>query len=216
MNDANRPMLKTAITLVTVVALVICVTTVQKVFSSDHGSSTEFSLLQRAESILEQSVGLGERSGGDTQAALPSRLQIPSINVNAAVQYIGINGRGNIGIPTNYKDVGWYMYGPTPGSSGNSIVVGHVDNALGLKGVFANLKHLKKGDQITVRDKDGVVHTFKVTGTAQVRHNSTVPELFASSRKSRLILITCDGNWIRELQTYSSRLVVFSELVSST
>jgi len=38
-------------------------------------------------------------------------------------------------------------------------------------------------------------------------------EIFGPTDKKRLNLITCNGEWIQSLKTYSDRLVVFTEQI---
>lgn len=150
----------------------------------------------------------------DEQIGLPARLRIPSIEVDAAVQHVGINAKGNMATPSNFKDVAWYKYGPAPGASGSAVVAGHLDNGLGRPAVFWRLRDLQAGDTIEVTGEDGVIRRFVVTG-AQIYPYKNVPtgEIFDPSGNARLALITCAGTWIPKEKTYDQRLVVFAEPV---
>jgi len=145
---------------------------------------------------------------------LPARLVIPTINVDADVQHVGIAKSGNMAVPTNFYDVGWYKYGTVPGDMGSAVVAGHVDNALSLPGVFKNLHKLKKGDLVHVIANDGKRHTFKVTDLDYYDYDNAPSELiFNQQGAKRLKLITCVGNWIQSEKTYDKRLVVTAEMV---
>jgi LPXTG-site transpeptidase (sortase) family protein len=143
----------------------------------------------------------------------PDRLIINKIGINAYIQYVGIARSGNIAVPTNFQDVGWYKLGPKPGEKGNAIISGHLDNALGRPGVFYNLKTLAIGDTIKVQNSDGKIIQFKVTKKESYAYTDNASEIFREDGKSRLVLITCSGKWIQSEKSYDSRLVVFAELI---
>ncbi len=144
----------------------------------------------------------------------PIRVRIPALDIDAAVQEVGVNVKGNMATPSNFTDVGWYKYGTPPGIRGSAVVAGHVDNGLGLAGVFKKLNSIKVGDTIFVEKKDGTEVRFRVA-EIQTYPYTDVPRdiLFSRSDMPRLNLITCDGAWVRDAKTYDQRLVVYSELV---
>lgn len=145
----------------------------------------------------------------------PARLLIPSLAVDAEVQHVGVTENGNMATPSNFKDVGWYKHGVTPGGSGSAVIAGHVDNGLGLAGVFNNLADLEEGDDIYVRRPDGSEVHFVVTGKRAYPYDDVpVDVLFNPVGSVRLNLITCDGEWLAEDKTYDQRLVVFAKLAS--
>lgn len=143
----------------------------------------------------------------------PVRLIIPSIGVNANVQQVGINAKGNMGVPNNFTDVAWYKLGPSPGQRGSAVIDGHVDNGLGLPGVFKNLASVKVGDDLEVQTKEGSLLHFTVEKTQTYPYQSVpVQAIFGPSDAARLNLITCDGAWVAGQKTYDHRLVVFARL----
>ena len=146
----------------------------------------------------------------------PQRLRIPAIDVDAAVQYVGVNAAGNMAAPSNFKDVAWYKYGPVPGASGSSVIAGHLNNGLGLDGVFADLKNLEAGDEIMVTREDGSEARFVVTEKRVYPYDEVPGDIvFNPAGPARLNLITCAGKWIKNLKTYNERLIVFAELADS-
>jgi LPXTG-site transpeptidase (sortase) family protein len=146
--------------------------------------------------------------------AKPSRLLIPSIKVNAAVQYVGVKADGSMGTPAGFKDVAWYKYGPIPGQTGSAVMDGHVDNALALDGVFKHLEDVKVGDDVYVVSKDGTKLHFKVIKT-EIYNTKDSPnqKIFADTSGKYLNLITCTGTWVKSDKSYDQRLVVYTELV---
>ena len=146
----------------------------------------------------------------------PVRLQIPSLHIDALVQHVGITKTGNMGIPSNFTDVAWYKYGPTPGQLGSAVIDGHVDNGLGLPGVFKKLGDLLPGDDVYVISQDGQRLHFVVKDLQSYIYNQAPNEfIFNRKDRARLNLITCEGTWLKAGRTYDRRLVVYTELVSS-
>ncbi len=145
-------------------------------------------------------------------SSTPVRFSIPTIGVDTNVQLVGITKSGNMGVPDNFTDVGWYRLGFAPGILGNSVIAGHLDNAKGTPGVFENLSKLHIGDEVYVLNKAGEKLQFKVIGLALYGYNDTAPlqMIFGSSTEAHLNIITCDGVWDKVKKVYDKRLVVFT------
>ena len=143
----------------------------------------------------------------------PVRFRVPALGIDTRVQHVGVNAKGNMAVPNNFTDVGWYKYGTPPGFLGSAVIAGHVDNGLSLPGVFKNLSELKIGDDIFVEKEDGSELRFVVT-EIQVYPYTLVPRdiLFSRTDVARLNLITCEGAWVAGERTYDQRLVVYAEL----
>jgi len=148
------------------------------------------------------------------ESAQPATLLIPTLDIEAKVQYVGVTASGNMGVPSNFRDVGWYKYGTVPGQKGSAVIDGHVDNGLGLSGVFKNLEQLKVGDSVYVLSKAGERQRFMVTDVVTYNYKE-VPgdKLFERSDSRRLNLVTCGGSWIKSEKTYDQRVVVYTVLV---
>ena len=145
----------------------------------------------------------------------PVTLRIPKININAKIQQTGVNAKGNMGVPTNYSDVAWYKHGTIPGQIGSAVIDGHVDNGLGLSGVFKNLNKLVAGDDIYVATKTGRELHFVVQSVNSYPYKSVpLDALFSRTDDARLNLITCGGTWVKSDKTYDQRFVVYTRLVS--
>lgn len=146
--------------------------------------------------------------------AMPARIKIPSITVDAKVQQVGLTATHAMGIPTNFTDVAWYKYGAVPGEAGTAVIDGHVDNGLGLAGVFKKLDQLQRGDNVTIVDKNGTEIHFKVIDIREYPYNDAPSEeIFGSTGRALLRLITCDGKWVKSAKTYDTRLVVTAEYI---
>jgi sortase (surface protein transpeptidase) len=78
--------------------------------------------------------------------------------------------------------------------------------------IFNNLAKLHPGDKIYVENQVGSTTTFIVRELRSYNQNSNSPEIFtAEDNQSHLNLITCAGTWSKSKQSYSNRLVVFSD-----
>lgn len=145
------------------------------------------------------------------QVALPSRVRIPAINVDAPIIPLGMDDNGQMHIPSNPSDVGWFAPGIIPGSTGSAVFAGHLNTAGGGHGVFWNLHTLKPSDTIAVESGSGQTLLFSVTTSQSYPYNEApMQEIFSASGGRILNLITCTGTW--EGATYDQRLVVTAVL----
>lgn len=156
-------------------------------------------------------------NGGSTAGVvgLPQMLRIPAIGVNAAVEKVGINSDGTMGVPVNEWNVGWYKLGYRPGSNGNAVIAGHLDWTNG-PAVFWNLKKLNPGDEIFVKDDKGVERKFVVNQLVVYPYNNApLDTIFGGANQGKLNLITCAGTYDKKLRNYNKRLVVYTTLAGN-
>lgn len=145
---------------------------------------------------------------------IPTQINIPSISVTSLVEKVGIGEDGAMDVPINPKNVGWYMFGPKPGEVGSSAIAGHINWWNGVAGIFDKLHKLKPGDKIVVSDENEQPLTFVVSKIKTYEAKADASEVFVSNDgKAHLNLITCSGKWNKRAQQYSTRLVVFADLV---
>ncbi len=144
---------------------------------------------------------------------LPVRLIIPSLNINSGIQYLGIT-QGEMDSPNNSSDVGWFMPGSRPGENGSTVIAGHLNEKDGSKGVFANLNKLKTGDILYIEDSNKNIFTYAVRESRLYDHGYA-EEVFIPNDSPHLNLITCEGVWNQNTNTYNKRLVVFTDLMYS-
>jgi sortase A len=146
--------------------------------------------------------------------SLPKTFIVPKLGINAPVEHVGMDSKGAMDVPKNADNVAWYKLGYKVGDKGSAVIAGHFDKVDGSPAVFYNLTSLTKGDEILVRDEAGKEFKYKVT-SKQTFNFDEVPlnEVFASSDKARLNLITCDGVFDKNAKNYSKRTVIYSELI---
>lgn len=97
-----------------------------------------------------------------------TRLIIPKLGIDTAIEYVGVLPNGNMDVPSNPNNVGWYKYGARPGEVGNAVIAGHRDWYNIGKVVFYNLDSLSPGDLIYVQSSLDKRQTFVVTGVSSV------------------------------------------------
>ncbi len=130
--------------------------------------------------------------------------------MDALVGPVGIDDRGEMAIPEQVQDIGWYRYGPAPGATSGSVVLsGHVDSAQQGLGAFSRLGELEAGDVITVTDAAGGQLPYRVVGKEAFDKKSVpLADLFSRSGVARLTLITCGGAFDTAAGSYLDNIVV--------
>lgn len=195
------------------------------------GIAVGVAIAYTAVSMYDDSYRSGARasvdvSGGQSDAfgaaasqgslAPGSRLVIPSIDVDANIVVIGVDGNGVMGAPSNGWDVGWYDFSAVPGRPGNSVMTGHVDYYDVGAAVFWRLRDLGPGDEVQVHlpDGDGVVG-YEVTEVESYDAGAAPVEAITGPTDDDILtLITCDGWFNPSIREYDHRLVVRAERVS--
>ncbi|MDD5731380.1 MAG: class F sortase [Patescibacteria group bacterium] len=143
---------------------------------------------------------------------VPVRIKIPSINVDAAVERVGLKNDGSMDVPKDPMNTGWYEPGPRPGELGSAVMDGHVDWWYGATAVFAGLKEVKPGYVIIVEDDTGKTIPFIIREIRTYGATDNATDIFISNDgKPHLNLITCAGAWDIYTNQYSNRLVVFAD-----
>lgn len=130
-------------------------------------------------------------------ASAPVTLTIPSIGVRTDLIHLGLEENGSLKVPEdtgNGAPASWYDGSPTPGERGPSVVLGHVNSPNGRGGVFADLRKLTPGAEITVSRADGSTAVFTVDrGELYPKNGFPTLKVYGNTPGSGLRLITCDG-----------------------
>lgn len=143
---------------------------------------------------------------------MPTRLQIPAVKLNAAVETVGVLENGQMGVPKAFDKVGILAPWTKPGEKGNAVMAGHFDHYTG-PAVFYPLRRLKPGDQVVVSGGGGRKLIFIVQSVESYPTNKApIEKIFGTTDQRRLNLITCDGKFNRKTQEHARRLVVFTRL----
>jgi len=142
-------------------------------------------------------------------AALPVRLVIPKIGIDAPVTVKGVDQNGAMQNPNGPEDVAWYDFTARPGQGGNAVFSGHLDYHDYGPAVFAQLREMAAGDLVEVRLEDGTVYRYVVTISVLYPADSAPSqEIVGPTGREMVTLVTCGGTWQGRPQGYSHRLVV--------
>lgn len=150
---------------------------------------------------------------GTINPGVPVRLKIPRINIDAAIESVGLTSQGAVDVPRGSVNTAWYNLGPRPGENGSAVITGHYGVwKNGTPTVFNNLSKLRPGDKIYVRDKKGITFTFIVREIKKYNPRADASDVFISSDgEAHLNLITCLGAWNKASKSYPKRLVIFAD-----
>ena len=147
--------------------------------------------------------------------AVPVRLVIPAVAIDASIEEVGVTSDGDLATPVRnpWENTGWYEFGPRPGERGSAVIDGHLDRPGGFPAVFWNLRNVRVGNEILVIDAQGKTLHFHVTAVVfYPPQNAPLQEIFGNESGTYLNLITCAGDWIPSQHQTTLRLVVYSAL----
>lgn len=140
----------------------------------------------------------------------PARLQVPALGIDSPVIPVGVAASGDLEIPADVQDIGWYRFGPAPGAdTGSAVLTGHVDSRKQGPGPFSRLGELAEGDAITVVDDTGAARTFTVLSREEwPKSEVPVDRIFDRGGSARLVLITCGGDFDASTGHYEDNVAV--------
>ncbi|MFD7935450.1 class F sortase [Streptomyces sp. NPDC048253] len=151
--------------------------------------------------------------------ALPQRIDIPHLGVQAPVVARGLDTEGGIDPPPFDQAgvVGWYAAGAKPGARGTALLVGHVDTET-RPAVFYKLSTLEAGETVRVVRDDGKVAEFTVDDVEVVRRDRFDARQAYGPRqpdRAELRLITCGGTFDRVSRSYTANVIVSAYLTGT-
>lgn len=146
------------------------------------------------------------------------RMIIESIDVDAPVITLGLEGNGIPQVPLNGEDVAWYDFSSRPGEGRNAVFAGHYTWSKA-GAVFWRLNEVKEGDTIRLVSLEGREFVYRVFASFGVDPDD--PEslkVMAPSDRDIVTLITCGGRWLPNPSEpfggdYSERTIVQAKLV---
>ncbi|MFJ6939066.1 class F sortase [Streptomyces sp. NPDC101132] len=151
--------------------------------------------------------------------ALPQRVDVPSIGIQAPVVPRGLDSDGGIDPPPYDQPgtVGWYRSGTQPGAPGAALLVGHVDTR-SKPAVFYGLSSARQGDKVRIVRADGVVAEFTVEDVqVYERDRFDAHKVYGPRVRGRaeLRLVTCGGTYDRVAKQYTANVVVSAYLTDT-
>ena len=143
----------------------------------------------------------------------PTRIVIPSLDVESAIIDLGLQQNGEMQVPPDAKDTGWFKASPTPGEIGPSVLAAHV-NWKGENGPFFEVHKMKPGDAVNVQREDGTTAEFKVTKVERYDKSAFPTDaVYGDVETAQLRMITCGGAFDAGAQSYRDNIVVYAEMV---
>ena len=131
---------------------------------------------------------------------------------------LGLAADGSLEVPQpgpHYDEAAWYTGSPTPGSTGPSVIEGHVDSAARGPSVFFKLGSLEPGETVLVTRRDGTTAVFTVNAVRRYAKDAfPTATVYANTDHSALRLITCGGSFDHATGHYRDNTVVFAHLTS--
>lgn len=183
-----------------------------RIFSSEPSSAASLEDAPLDASDISAQAMVPSAASAAMQSAVapftPERLVIPALSINTNIQLVGKTADGNMANPKGFSEVGWYKLGSKPGEAGNTVIAGHLNNALGLSGVFEKLNTLQVGSDIVVRGEGRELHYTVTNIQTYDTDHAPASSIFSTSGPSGLVLITCDGAWNAGVKSYNKRLIV--------
>jgi sortase (surface protein transpeptidase) len=151
--------------------------------------------------------------------ALPLRVDIPGLGVQAPVVARGLDERGALDPPPFDQPavVGWYADGVKPGAAGTALMVGHVDTE-SRPAVFYKISAMRPGQKIRVVRDDGKVAEFTVDDVQVLtRDQFDAQQAYGPRRSGRaeLRLVTCGGSFDRATNSYTANVIVSAYLTGT-
>lgn len=144
----------------------------------------------------------------------PTEIRIDKINATSSLIPLGLNPDRTIEIPPVSRPLqaSWYRLGPTPGTTGPAIILGHI-NGGGKEGVFARLHELKPGDQVRVKRADGKTAVFTITKLEQFpKSNFPTDQVYGDTPDAEIRLITCGGAFNKSAKSYLDNIIASATL----
>lgn len=146
---------------------------------------------------------------------VPVSIAIPSLDVQAAIQPVGLDREGRMATIPDAKVIAWYAYGGVPGNTGNAVLAGHRDWN-GSLGTFWSIDTLKSHDIVRIGFSDGSQSVFEVVSDTLYPANHVPDQVMQVNASTRTTLITCAGDFDRSGGGYQSRAVVILQEKHST
>lgn len=159
-------------------------------------------------SVARREAAIG--AAGPADGVRPVSVAVGSIRYGAKVRPVGVASDGQMALPPDPRVLGWYRFGPTPGTddAGSAVLAGHLDTRRFGVGPLVRLRDVEIGDPVEVRTSDGRTTTYEVVQVSRFDQQGLPEELFSRTGPARLQLITCAGEYDADRGGYQQNLVV--------
>jgi len=157
--------------------------------------------------------GAGAAGSFSMKPSPPVSVRASVVGIQSPLLQVGLDSDHAIEVPKSYSEAAWYKLGPTPGTLGAAVIIGHVDSFHG-PGVFFNLGDIRPGQIIDVDRADKSLAHFRVDAVNRYSKDLFPTEtVYGPINYAGLRLITCGGNFDEVTRSYDSNTVVFASLI---
>ncbi|WP_042385684.1 class F sortase [Streptacidiphilus melanogenes] len=181
----------------------------QTAVTARSGSGSDAVLPSRASSLTPAATG-----PAPLPPSTPLVLTIPSVQLNAPLLGLGMDGKGAAELPpfSLPRTAGWLRDSASPGEAGTAVVVGHVDTTTG-PAVFWNLAAVRPGAEVDVARLDGRTAVFTVDRVQEFpKTGFPTAQVYGPAPGAQLRVITCGGGYDRSKREYTGNVVLFAHL----
>jgi sortase (surface protein transpeptidase) len=139
----------------------------------------------------------------------PQQLIISRLGLEMPIVATTVDDAGLMALPDRPTKIGWYSYGPRPGAtSGSAVLGGHIDTRRYGIGPLAALRRLSRGDEIVVRTATGSV-TYEVRSVHMISKRALpLNEIFDQDGPPRLRIVSCGGAYLPAKGGYQDNIVI--------
>jgi sortase (surface protein transpeptidase) len=142
----------------------------------------------------------------------PVTVSVPDLDVRSRLVDLGLDAQGEMEVPSDPAEAGWYSRGATPGALGPAVIAGHVTWD-GAPAIFRRLGELRRGDRVSVTRKDKKTAVFTVTRVAQfAKARFPTEAVYGPIDHAGLRLVTCGGTYDAAEHRYLDNVIVFARL----
>ncbi|WP_233189164.1 class F sortase [Subtercola sp. Z020] len=146
----------------------------------------------------------------------PTHLTVESVGIDMGVLPVGVEADGQMVLPEDSGQAGWYEYGPGPADrAGTTVIAAHVDSLVFGLGQFVKLRDVAAGATVTLGTADGAAHTYTVSQVTRTpKTDVDFGAVFDRTGAPRLVLVTCGGVFDRDTGHYLDNVIVVATPVA--
>lgn len=143
----------------------------------------------------------------------PKKLIVSRLDISVPIVATTVDDRGQMELPARPSEIGWYAYGPKPGSAaGSAVLAGHVDSRRFGVGPLVRLQRARPGDVVVVQATSGRL-TFEVDRVQLIKKRALdLDQLFDREGRPVLRIVTCGGRYLPRRGGYQDNVVVTARL----
>ena len=203
------------LTALLVSCLVVMVAGWRLATATDHSDEQLLGLADSSAATPNVPTASASRARGATQPRAeseqpgqPRMLTIPRLDLKMPITAVTVDANEAMALPDRPTEIGWYAYGPRPGTArGSAVLGGHVDSREYGVGPLSGLKQLRGGDELIVKSTTGTAR-FRVTTVRLIsKQNLDLREVFTRDGEPLLRILTCGGTY-RRSGGYQANVVV--------